>query len=895
MQKELKHYGMPRRSGRYPWGSGDDPYQSGGNFLSAISDLKKQGMSEVDIAKGFGITTSQLRAQKTLAREAQRKEDYSEALRLKDKGYSISEIGRRMDKNESSVRSLLNPAIQQRAEITVATSEMLKNQIKQKDYIDIGLGVESHLGISGTKLNTAIAQLKEQGYKVYYVNVKQLGTDKPTTIKVLGLDKGLNEQGKDIGYVELYKDPLRIRTITEWSEDGGRSFLGLKPPLNVSSDRIMINYSQKDSKTGEEIGGGLKDGVIELRRGVDDISLGNSKYAQVRISVDGTHYLKGMAIYSDDLPNGVDIRFNTNKSDTGSKMDAMKVLKEDPDNPFGSTVRQKLSPDGKTVISALNIVNEEGDWDDWSRTISSQVLSKQTPALAKKQLSLAYDIKKEEYDGILALTNPVVRKQLLEAFADDCDSSAVHLKAAALPRQASKVILPIPTLKENEIYAPDFKDGETVVLIRHPHGGTFEIPFVTVNNKSKDAQRILGATRESPEAARDAIGIHPKVAQQLSGADFDGDTVIVIPSKRGTETSIKISASEKILEDFDPKIAYPAYDGMPKMSSKTKQTEMGKISNLITDMTIKGAHQDEIIRAVKHSMVVIDAEKHNLNYKQSAIDNRIASLKERYQGGALRGASTLISRASSEIRVYERKEKQPDPVTGKRVYEETGTVYVNKKGVVTRKTTPSTQMAEEEDAFRLSSGMPMESIYANYANQLKSLANSSRKEAIAIKPPPMSQSAKTTYATEVASLNAQLKIALMNKPMERQAQLLANSIVKMKQQANPDMDKDDIKKVKNQALAEARVRTGASKHQIDISDKEWEAIQARAVSANVLSQVLQNTDMDQVKKLATPRTKTLMTNSKINRAKSMLAAGYTQAEVADALGVSVSTISASIK
>src|SRR5690606_21658099 len=105
----------------------------------------------------------------------------------------------------------------------------------------------------------------------------------------------------------------------------------------------------------------------------------------------------------------------------------------------------------------------------------------------------------------------------------------------------------------------------------------------------------------------------------------------------------------------DSKREYPAYEGMPKMTAKQKQSEMGKVSNLITDMTIKGANTNEIARAVRHSMVVIDAEKHNLNYKQSAIDNGISQLKQKYQGGADKGASTLISRTTSEQRVPTRK------------------------------------------------------------------------------------------------------------------------------------------------------------------------------------------------------------------------------------------------
>ena len=57
---ELKHYGMPRRSGRYPWGSGKDPYQRTGDFLTRIDDLKKQGLTEKEIADAFGLTTTEL-------------------------------------------------------------------------------------------------------------------------------------------------------------------------------------------------------------------------------------------------------------------------------------------------------------------------------------------------------------------------------------------------------------------------------------------------------------------------------------------------------------------------------------------------------------------------------------------------------------------------------------------------------------------------------------------------------------------------------------------------------------------------------------------------------------------------------------------------------------------
>lgn len=874
---ELKHYGILRRSGRYPWGSGENPYQSLSGFLSSVHELRKKGLTEAEIAKSMGITTTQLRARISMARSEKRAADVAMALRLKDKGYSNVAIGKRMGINESSVRSLLNPILQERAEITATVAKMLKENADSKRYIDIGAGTENHLGISKTKLNTAIAMLQEQGYKVQYVKVPQVGVPGNfTSVKVL--------TPPDVTYSELYKNQHKIKTIANYSEDGGRSFLGLEPIRSIDSKRIKIIYN--------EDGGADKDGIIELRRGVEELSLGNKRYAQVRIGVDGTHYLKGMAIYGDNMPDGIDILYYTSKKRGTPPEKVFKKMEDDPDNPFGSIVRQKhyIDSEGNRQLSALNIVGskegagEEGAWNEWSRTISSQVLSKQPTALAKRQLDLAFDIKKEEFDEIMSLTNPAVKKRLLLSFADDCDAAAVHLKAAALPRQRNHVLLPVPSLKENEIYAPNYRDGEQVVLIRHPHGGKFEIPQLVVNNRHPDAKRIIGN-------AKDAVGINPKVAAILSGADFDGDTVIVIPNS--PKVGIRTSAPLKALKDFDPKEAYKGYEGMPIMKKESIGRYMGDISNLITDMTIKGATESEIARAIRHSMVVIDAHKHGLNYKQSYIDHGIAALKEKYQGSPRAGASTLISRASAEERIPAvKKEYKIDPETGKKILIPTGETYVDKKtGKTVLRTTKTTKMAATDDAFTLSSGTPMETIYATHANKLKALANQARKEYLNTGTTPYSPTANKIYSKEVASLNAKLNVALKNAPLERQAQIIANQIVKLKKEANPGMDKDELKKIKTQALNEARNRVGAKKQQISITDREWEAIQAGAISNNKLTKILNNADLDQIKQLATPKTKFSLTPAKKKRALSMLKTGYTYAEIADALGIPVSTVS----
>ena len=874
MTDELYHYGIKRRSGRYPWGSGAKKSRNASDFLSTVDVLEKDGFNEKQIAEYFGLQTKQLRAYKSNAHNEVRAAKAAMALRLKDKGYSNSEIGRRMGINESSVRSLLDPAISMRKNASTNTAEMLEKEIASKKYIDVGGGVENQIGVSRNTLDNAVEQLRAKGYTYHYLKVEQLGTGKFTSIKVLA--------APDVTYKEVKDNQSKVTSPGFYSEDLGQTVVGIKPPSSISSKRILVNYRDQ--------GGSDKDGVIELRRGVKDLDLGAARYAQVRVAVDGTHYLKGMAMYSDDIPKGYDVIFNTNKNSSTPKMDVFKKMKDDPENPFGATIRQKtyIGKDGKEHLSALNIVNEEGDWNTWKKTLSSQMLSKQSTALAKKQLKLAYDIKKEEFDEICSLKNPVIKKTLLDKFADNCDSSAVHLKAAGLPRQASKVILPFPEMKDSEIYAPSYRNGEKVVLIRYPHGGTFEIPELVVNNKSnKKAKGLIGN-------AQDAVGINPRVAERLSGADFDGDTVLVIPVGK---VKIKTSAPLKGLKNFDPKVAYPGYPGMPKPGEKgsgfDKQGKMGDISNLITDMTIKGAPADDIAAAVRHSMVVIDAEKHNLNWRQSYLDNGIANLKAKYQGASNAGASTLISRAKGDKRVPKRKDGyKVDPETGRKIFTETGETY-EKNGKQVVRLQKSSKMYETEDAYSLSSGTAMENTYADHANKLKALANSARKTSLTTKPIQYSPEAKAKYRQEVDSLNAKLNIALKNRPLERKAQLLANERVKLVRQNNPDMDKDDIKKLKNQALTQARLQTGASKKArlVDITDREWEAIQSGAISTNKLSQIIQNSDLDILKQRSMPRESRGISDAKRARAKMLESNGYTLAEIADSLGVSTSTIS----
>ena len=901
---ELMHYGMPRRSGRYPWGSGKDPYQHSGDFLSRVDELSKKGLSEKDIADHFGLTTSQLRIQKSLAKDERRTLEVDTAKGLRDKGYSLNEIAKMMGyNNDSSVRSLLNEHSEARMKEAKNTAEFLKKQVKEKGMIDVGTGVERELGISKEKLKEALYILELEGYNTFGGGVPQVNNPgKQTNLKVLCPPDTpykiiIDANGKEKKVSSAIYDYENVHSITEYtSHDSGKTFDTFKYPASMDSKRLAIRYA--------EDGGIQKDGLIEIRRGVDDLNLGNSHYAQVRIMVDGTHYIKGMAVYSDDLPKGVDVMFNTNKTKDKSKMEVLKPIKDDPDNPFGSLIKaggQSYYTDknGNKQLSLINKRAEEGDWGDWADKLPSQFLSKQNLQLVKQQLGIAAADKKAEFDEIMSLTNPTVKKALLKSFSDDCDSAAVHLQAAALPRQKYQVILPVPSLRDNEIYAPNYKDGETVALVRYPHGGLFEIPILTVNNRQADAKKMIGPN------AKDAVCINSKIAERLSGADFDGDTVMVIPT--GGKVRISSKPPLKALEGFDPKMEYPERPGMKYM--RNTQTEMGKISNLITDMTLLGANDDELARAVKHSMVVIDAEKHKLDYKKSEADNNIAALKKRYQGHTdengnyKEGAGTLISRAKSQQSVLKRQGSPIiDPETGKQSWKvadelEYDKKVVNKKtGEVTTKrvtkTQRSTKMAETDDAYTLVSKTrnPKELAYADYANQMKALANQARKVMVNTPDIKYNPDAKAKYSREVDSLNAKCNVALKNAPRERQAQTMANAIVQAKVKDNPDMTAKEKKKAGQQALDKMRRQVGAKRELVNITDKEWEAIQAGAISTNKLKTILDNADMDRVKQLATPRSTLSLSPAKEARINSLRASGYTNAQIAQTLGVSTSTI-----
>lgn len=938
----LEHYGMPRRSGRYPWGSGDEPYQNSRDFVSRVEEMRKSGFTYTDpktgkkytgdnaIAKSLGYSSTDFRTVYAIAKDARRTDDVATAKRLKGKeGMNVSEIGRKMGINESSVRSLLNSDRESRMKQARDTADFLKERVDSSRHgmIDVGNGVEKELRISKEKLDQALFMLQAEGhYEVYSGRFDQVtNKGQMTTQKVLCKP---GTEHKDIYQLD------KIDTVKDYiSRDDGKTFeKKFHYPESMDSKRLKIRYA--------EDGGVERDGLVQLRPGVPDLSLGESRYSQVRIMVDNKKYIKGMAVYGDpkDFPPGVDVIFNTNKHKDKSKLEVLKDIKSDPDNPFGSLIKDAdqggqywyTDKSGKKKLGLINKRSDEGDWTEWKDALPSQFLSKQTKSMAEKQLGIAKANKEEEFAEIMALTNPTIKKYYLNKFAQSCDSAAVHMKAAALPGQKYHVILPMTTMSDREVYAPNYADGTKLALIRYPHGGTFEIPIVTVNNKNREGIKMIGKT------SVDAIGINSKVAERLSGADFDGDTVMCIPTGNG-KVKVANKPPLKELEGFDNKLEYGTVmkigsdkkehyyrNGNEVQIMKKTDTEMGRISNLITDMTLLGADDHEIARAVKHSMVVIDAEKHKLDYKASEKDNNISALMKKYQGKARGGASTIVSRGSGEKDVVKRQGTPKINQKGKDWYDpsrpEGALIYrkaddadyivtkVNKRTgetteVVKTRTQKSTKMAETDDAMTLVSERkhPMELVYAEYANSMKAMGNKARAEMVNTGKIAYNRDAKRKYENEVESLTEKLRKAELNTVRERTANRMAAATVAAKKKAAEDagekLKSKDIKKAGQVALTKYREEVGSiarKERNIIINDKEWEAIQSGAISETTLKRILNNCDPDSLRQRAMPKESKTLTTAKVNRIKAM-SASYTIAQIADKLGISTSTVSKYLK
>lgn len=1028
-------------SGRYEFGSGNRPHQHDWDLKSRYEKLHALGSTPAEIAAQLGFyqyhpdgsiktdkdgnplgSTTKLRAEMTLATAGVKADEYAEVSYYINsinpatgKNYTQTEIGRIIGRNESSVRSILATGEAGKKNKVQQVADKLREEASKKKYLDVTAGSELYLGCSTERLNSALELLKKEGYTVEIARLNQVSNkQQQTTFKVLcapGVEGNIQRHMSD---VQILDDP----DPTDHNNDMNKAQIFSGDPPEIALSRVQIRY--------DEQGGTRRDGQIEIRAVRDengklvaaspDLSLGNAQYAQIRIGVEGDRYIKGMAVYNEDLPEGVDIRVNSNKSEVKGVDKALKEMKKDADGnllsqPFGSTVvptccrnpdgSPMLDKDGNQIRSAINFVGAnmddahvEGRWGTYSKNLPAQFLAKQTLPLVKKQLKLDANATEQELEEIMQMNNPVVKQQMLIDFGDTADRKAVDLKAAPITGQRTRVLLAVDSLKNNEAYCPGLPDGTTVALVRFPHSGPHEIPICQVNNRNREASKFM-------KNAPDAIGINKDVADRLSGADFDGDTAIVIPMTKKNPSTGEFDKITNIIsnpvlphmEGFDTTAAYstdnPRFANMQAKGSdgkmhptfkyfktdKEKGKEMGVVSNLITDMYAKGCSDpEELSRALRYSMVVIDAKKHELNYQQAAKDFNIDELKQIYQdkGNGKHGASSLLSQAKSPIKIDKRAIWQPveaklgsdgkihggiDPKTGEKIYqkpqkteewkrepvkvlapagyvwrdssgkahrskymkdengkdvEETytgqikqkpdGSYYYDKGNGKVRWVNKEKRPIQEEvpkmslhkDARDLLSQNPseIEQTYAVYANHMKSLANKARLAAIQIHTDKgVDPVAKKKYAKEVQELDAALIKAKKNAPRERQAQILATSRINAIFSERDDLDSDDRRKIRGQCLSDARKDTGASKARVKFTEKQWEAVNARAISASKLKELLKNADKENYTNLARPK-QNRITDQQKALVKSLYAknAGADWEEIANRAGVSLSSV-----
>ena len=249
LEDVLMHYGIKRRSGRYPWGSGENGYQHSGDFYARVQELRKAGFTFTDekgktltgdnaIAASMGLSTTQFRSAVGIARNEQRAIKVATAKDLAAKGLGATEIGKRMGINESSVRSLLKEDSEIKMTEAQKTADYLRSQVDKKIMVDVGVGVEHELNISAAKMEQALGILEMEGYHVYSNRVPQINNPtKQTTLKVLTTpDKKLRD-------IYNYGE---IKSVTDYiSKDGGETFeKKFNYPASMDSKRLQIRYKE---------------------------------------------------------------------------------------------------------------------------------------------------------------------------------------------------------------------------------------------------------------------------------------------------------------------------------------------------------------------------------------------------------------------------------------------------------------------------------------------------------------------------------------------------------------------------------------------------------------------------------------------------------------------------
>ena len=247
-EEAIAHYGVKRRSGRYPWGSGENPYQHSADFLARVESLASEGKAEKDIAKELGMTTTDLRMQVRVAKHERRALEADRARSLREDGLSLQEIANKMGyTNDSSIRSLLNENTAENKNRANVTAETIAKELETKNMIDVGAGVEKELGVTDSTLKEALFILETKGYQVYGIGLQQTTNPKQQTITTIVAKDGFDQK-------YAYNHTEEIASLRDYhSKDGGLSFKKTQYPASVDSKRVMIQYGDQGGSASPRV------------------------------------------------------------------------------------------------------------------------------------------------------------------------------------------------------------------------------------------------------------------------------------------------------------------------------------------------------------------------------------------------------------------------------------------------------------------------------------------------------------------------------------------------------------------------------------------------------------------------------------------------------------------
>lgn len=139
-------------------------------------------------------------------------------------------------------------------------------------------------------------------------------------------------------------------------------------PFVVTQIKKYEFHKVLDTNRIEFVEDPMYDGVIFIRENVPDLDLGGKHYAQIRLLTSENTLIKGMAMFSIDIPDGKDVVVHYNAK---YKTQTIVPITEE------SSIKVELLNDG--IGSCIYDMERkiDYDWDEWRNNLPTQFLSKE--------------------------------------------------------------------------------------------------------------------------------------------------------------------------------------------------------------------------------------------------------------------------------------------------------------------------------------------------------------------------------------------------------------------------------------------------------------------------------------------------------------------------------------